>query len=570
MWFLFAHKVRCNGRTRFRTSSFRPRVEALEDRCLPSGGLLDPTFGTAGIVTTNVGANNTSAALSVATYPSTGSVNDGKVVAAGFAVGSLKGKTAYDDLAVVRYNVNGLLDATIGGGSGQVLTDLGNAIQRAEDVAVQPDGKIVVAGYSGNQFALLRYNANGSLDTSFGGTAGGKIVGHFGTQSSDAAFRIGLQADGKIVVAGTTTPKNTSNVDLALERYNADGSVDTSFGSGGKVIEPFGYPLSSLASGQGFDLAIDPSTGPLDPNACKIVVVSQLQGGPVVVVRFTTTGSLDPSFAAGAGYAALSSLNTSPAVAVQSDDRIVVSGDASVSGGSAIGLARFSVDGTPDTTFGSGGLVITPLANVGKVDSLTIQPDGKIVVAGGQVNPAGNSDAGNFLLARYNPADGSLDTSFGKQGIAVSSGDPVYVSYQVDVALEPDGRIVEAGSTYTSAGFSFTLARFLSTGPQIGSFTASSNPASVGSSVTLTASNVVKLNPGSTVTQVAFYADSNGDGVLDSGDALLGFGSQSNTGTWTFTFSTAGWASGSYTLFAQAEDSYSAFSDPLALTLLLQ
>jgi hypothetical protein len=90
-----------------------------------------------------------------------------------------------------------------------------------------------------------------------------------------------------------------------------------------------------------------------------------------------------------------------------------------------------------------------------------------------------------------------------------------------------------------------------------------------GSSVTLTASSIVDGNPNSTVTHVAFYVDSNRDGKLDSGDALLGYGTQTSPGVWTFTISTAGWVPGNYTLFAQAEDNYGVFSDALAVSLLL-
>jgi hypothetical protein len=137
----------------------------------------------------------------------------------------------------------------------------------------------------------------------------------------------------------------------------------------------------------------------------------------------------------------------------------------------------------------------------------------------------------------------------------------------VDVTLEPDGRIVVAGSAGPSGTNSFALARFLAAGPQVGSFTANPNPVAAGSILTLTAANVVALNPGSTVTQVAFYADSNGDGVLEAGtDTLLGYGTQTGTGTWTLTFSTAGLTSGVYTFFAVAQDSYGVFADPLAVT----
>src|SRR5262249_26498564 len=170
-------------------------------------------------------------------------------------------------------------------------------------------------------------------------------------------------------------------------------------------------------------------------------------------------GTLDTGFGAGAGagYATLSTLNTAPAVAIQSDGRIVVSGNATTGNGFAV--ERLSADGTPDTSFGSGGLVVTPLPGIVKADSVTIQADGEIVVAGAQGN---SGTSGNFVVARYNPADGSLDTSFGTGGIAVSSGVAAYTNYQVDMALEPDGRIVVAGSTITSAGaFNFALARLL-------------------------------------------------------------------------------------------------------------
>jgi hypothetical protein len=173
------------------------------------------------------------------------------------------------------------------------------------------------------------------------------------------------------------------------------------------------------------------------------------------------------------------------------------------------------------------------------------------------------SSEGNFAEVGVTRllSDGSLDKSFGTGGTTqVPSSSPAFTR---DLAIQPDGDIVLAG-----IGGSFELARFLPAAPQIGSFTASPKPVTAGNSVTLTAANVVALNPGSTVTQVAFYMDSNGDGVLESGtDTLLGYGVQSSPGVWTLTFSTAGLTGGMYTLFAQAEDSYGVFGDPFAVTL---
>jgi uncharacterized delta-60 repeat protein len=549
MWPFSAHKSRTTYLDRPSRASFQPRLEALEDRRLLSGGVLDPTFGTGGVVTTSIGTAD-SAAYAVATYPNTGTANDGKIVAAGYTINPKKGNVGDENFAVARYNLNGTLDSSFGG-TGAVTTNLGTTTDVATDVMVQPDGKVVAAGYSGGAFAVVRYNPNGTLDTSFGTRGTGEVITTI-DRGSNYSWSMALQTDGKILVAGST----------AVVRYNANGTLDSSFGTGGKMTMPLATSLFNGASS--VDLAIDTGTSPLDPDAGKIVVAAEYANtqASFAVVRLNPNGSPDTSFGnTGTGYVNLSTLIGKPSVAVQSDDRIVVAGLASAGPGAgySIGLARLNPDGTPDTTFGSAGLVVTPGTAGDGVSSLAIQTDGKIVVAGAKPS--------NFLVARFNPANGSLDTSFGNNGIAVSAGVRTLDS-RVDVALEPDGRIVVAGTSTTSANIGiFALARFLPAAPQIGSVTANPSSVTAGSSVTLTAANVAALNPGSTVTQVAFYVDSNGDGVLDAGDALLGYGSQSSTGTWTFTFSTTGWVSGAFILFAQAEDSYGVFSDPLTLTL---
>jgi hypothetical protein len=133
------------------------------------------------------------------------------------------------------------------------------------------------------------------------------------------------------------------------------------------------------------------------------------------------------------------------------------------------------------------------------------------------------------------------------------------------IALEPDGRIVLAGSTFpsTSSAQAFYLARFVDAGPQVGSFTASPNPVAAGSSLTLTASNITDEIPSAPITQVAFYVNINGT------NTLLGYGTQSSTGVWTLTF-TVSLAPGTYTLYAQAEDNYGIFGDLAPLTLTVQ
>jgi uncharacterized delta-60 repeat protein len=551
MWFMFSRKTRPADRNRPRRTSFRPRLEALEDRYLLSGGVLDPTFGSGGLVTTAVGSS--ARAFAVATYANEGTANDGKIVAAGDAFSST-GKTNTEYMEVVRYNLDGTPDHTFGG-TGEV-TGLQGA---AWAVQVQPDGKVLAAGVSGGHFAVVRYNADGGLDASFG--SAGKVITTISKNSSDAGGAVVLQADGKIVVAGVTNPQNTTYEDLALVRYNATGTLDTSFGTGGKVTTRFPAPVVVGFSDGRVNLAIDPNTNPLDPDSGKIVVGAQTHSQPgTVVVRYNTNGTLDTGFGTNhTGYENLSNLST-PAVAVQSDDRIVAAGLVQGTTNRDIGLDRLNPDGTLDTSFGSNGVVVTSSSpNASYARSVMIQADGKIVVAGDQNNVV--TGANSFMVARYN-TNGSLDTAFGFNGVATAGARSIG-SNTAALALEPDGRIVVDGYTQDQSPGAFSLARFLAAGPQIMSFAASPNPVTAGSNLTLTASSITDANPGATITQVAFYYyDSSGNKVS------LGTVSQSNGGAWTLTSATAfGMSSGTYTLYAQAEDSYGSFGDPSALTL---
>jgi uncharacterized delta-60 repeat protein len=210
----------------------------MEDRCLLSGGVIDPTFGSGGFVATQVGAF--SEAFAVATSPS-----DGKIIAAGFGDTKLSGRGSDDAFAVVRYQLNGTLDSSFGS-SGEEVSNLTGGSDQARSVAVQSDGKIVAAGFANGSIAVVRYNVNGSLDSSFGGRGTGIVFTNISRGSYDQGYSMVLQPDGKIVVAGTTIPKNATNtLDLALVRYNADGTLDSSFGSGGKVIKHFSSPIQS-------------------------------------------------------------------------------------------------------------------------------------------------------------------------------------------------------------------------------------------------------------------------------------------------------------------------------------
>jgi len=525
----------------------RPQLEVLEDRCLLSGGVLDTTFGSgSGVLDSSLAAFTR--AFAVATYPKEGTANDGKIVVGGLYEG--QGRSLKTQFAVVRYNLDGSLDKSFGG-SGEIAgpTSYGGA----QDVLVQPDGKVLAAGESNGDFAIVRYNADGSLDKTFG--TRGVALTNIASNSFDRIYAIALDKDNNIVAVGGTTPPNSSTREVALVRYTHNGTLDTTFGKGGLALDHI--PTSPLEGGgtQHFSLAID-DTGRIIVEAAS--PTENPHGGyDAMVIRYTSTGAL-------AGYetfdgTALPSLTFTGGLAVQpGDDRIVVVGQADNLGQPVQGLVRLNSDGTPD-----GSLVFTNIRDVGDVDVVRLQPDGRIVV--GELGNVTSGTGNTFTVARYN-SDLSADTTFGTGGVA---GVPNFATFTLDftdMAFEPDGRIVVTGWS-TSVNGHVLLARFLSTVPQITSCSASPNPAAPGSSVTLTASNIIDPTPSASITQVAFYLDSNNDGILEPAtDTLLGYATQTSPGVWTYTFPVTQ-ASGSYTLFAQAVDSYGVIGDPLALTL---
>ncbi|MBS1986809.1 hypothetical protein JST99_02665 [Candidatus Dependentiae bacterium] len=288
-------------------------------------------------------------------------------------------------------------------------------------IALQADGKLVVAGYASGYFALARYNTNGTLDATFG--SGGTVVTVI--QTIDLGNSIVIQPDGKIVVAGSSASGST--VYVALVRYNTDGTLDGTFGSGGKVLTYGGAAQNSAA----FAIALQ-SDG-------KIVVAGRVGVGSsanIIVVRYNPDGSADTTFGTG-GYGAgivvsgVGSTSQAFGVAIQPNGKIVIAGIATI-GSTLVFLIRYNTDGTFDSTFGSGGIVTTAVGSSSQANAVVIQPDGKLLITG--------NSAGNLLLARYN-TDGSLDSTFGTSGISVTLTGVVGRA----LALQTDGKIVVSG-----------------------------------------------------------------------------------------------------------------------------
>ncbi len=404
-------------------------------------GSLDPTFGIAGILTTDFGSTSDHAhAIALQ--------SDGKTV----VVGSVNDDIATpSDIAISRYNLDGSLDTSFGT-IGYVTLDLGGTESLA-DVAIQTDQKIVATGYTltGNnsQVLLMRFLSDGSLDPSFG--TGGLVT----TEVSpflDRPQALSIQADGKIVVAGwqITAPNLAiASADYMLVRYNSNGSLDTSFGTNGIVVTDF-----IGEQDQAYDVALDTDGNIVVVGKATINHSLSRQFG---VVRYDSNGNLDTSFSEDGkvttGFS-FSSRDRADAVAIQSDGRILVGGD--VGGSGDFGIVRYNVDGTLDMSFGGDGKVTTDIAETDFLRSLAIDAEGKILAGGFTQNQTLASR--DFALVRYN-TDGSLDTDFHFDGIVQTDffgeGDAI-----LDIVLQSDGKVVAAGTVRIGGEVDFGLARY--------------------------------------------------------------------------------------------------------------
>jgi uncharacterized delta-60 repeat protein len=308
--------------------------------------------------------------------------SDGKIVAAGIAF-SGSGPVSF---ALARYNTNGSLDATFGGGTGIVTTTVSANGGEIRALAIQADGRIVVAGYaqdptSSSDFAVARYNTDGTPDATFNGT--GLVITN--VTGNDQANAVAIQSDGKIVAAGQADSVGVLPTTFAVLRYNTNGTLDGTFGSGGKVTTAV-QSIDDEANG----VAIDSSN--------RIVVAGATFSGnfDFAVARYSSTGVLDGTFGSGGKVitpvSAGAGNDFANAIKLQTDGRLIVAGTATNGTNDDFVVVRYTTTGTPDGTFGSGGKAFIDFGSSdsgGLGNSVAIDSSGKIVVVGNAGNQFG-------------------------------------------------------------------------------------------------------------------------------------------------------------------------------------
>jgi uncharacterized delta-60 repeat protein len=332
---------------------------------------------------------------------------------------------------VARYNRDGTPDTAFGEGTGRVSTKIGD-VANAVSVAVQSDGKIVVAGsilirdekgFRG-YFGLARYNSDGSPDAQFGdGT--GKVLTPVPNDCPVYAYGLAgdleVQPDGKIVgLIGYADYDENCQYDGLVLRYLSNGSPDVSFNENGVYLS-----VSELNSFS------------VQPADAKIVA-----GGTYSITRLTAGGTLDSSFGSN-GVVSMPPFHFISSVAVQPNGKIVAGGGTPLNSPFDFAVFRFNSDGSPDLSFDQDGIISTPISkDYDAVRSIVIQADGKIV-AGGWSNNGSNND---FAFARYN-SDGSLDVSFGGGGGKTTVDFDGHWDAALDMTLDGRGRLMVVGSS---------------------------------------------------------------------------------------------------------------------------
>jgi len=408
---------------------------------------LDPSFGEDGIVTSRLGKSESG--LGRIRIQS-----DGKIVVGGFALDQYA-----NDFALARYTSNGALDPEFGI-NGKTVFSVARSHDQINDIAIQPDGKIVVVGPARISYTdfigLARLNPDGSLDESFSND-GIRIFS--ASKGEDTPNAVAIQEDGKILVAGVSHP-SSAYPDFFLVRILPDGQIDETFGNRGFVFTDF-----ALGSDRAKALAILPNG--------KILVSGSVYASSkshLGFAQYLPDGSLDPAFGAqGKTIVPLSEHVRDPSeLAILPDGRILVSCLGVANGYNDIDFAvvRFLPDGQIDGTFGNNGKTVTDMLGGNDwCNAMAVFPDGRILLAGHAFPPRGQSRGQRLALARYLP-DGKPDPNFHDNGVAFL--DIEKESGANNLAIQTDGNIIAAGkiaATPFVAAHKIFLLRILETSP---------------------------------------------------------------------------------------------------------
>jgi uncharacterized delta-60 repeat protein/LPXTG-motif cell wall-anchored protein len=346
---------------------------------------------------------------------------------------------------------DGSLDTTFGN-NGKVTTNIGTqpSIDQALHLAIQSDGKFIIAGdtnIGGSlDFTAVRYNGDGTVDTTFG--AGGKVTADFAnTGDNDYGKSVLIQSDGKILLIGHS--EMSGSVDFAAVRFTANGTLDNTFGTGGKAT-------ADIGSSTGDNVV----SATLQADGKILIVGSSYVNNEwdFAIARFNTNGTLDNSFGAGGKTTTdLGIHDRGNSVAVQTDGKIVVAGHSGTANRNELAVVRYNADGTLDNSFGTGGKVI--IANESSEGySVMLQADGKILVSG----RAYSDSTSSFMVVRYN-TNGSLDTTFGTGG-KVTTDFGNNRSEAMAMTSQADGKIIVAGTAYLGSTYAYAIVRYNSNG----------------------------------------------------------------------------------------------------------
>lgn len=397
--------------------------------------------------------------------------SDGKILVAG--IGNFD--STYNDFTIVRLNSGGSMDNSFGT-NGIVHTDIQfQSDDYAMGMCIQPDGKIVVGGRSAAylvayDFAMVRYESNGDIDSSFGvnGIVTTDIAG-FNDYGSDMK----LQADGKIVLAGYSY--DGVGTSMAIARYNTNGSLDTSFDVDGIAITPIPK------------LYLDGQSVCIQPDGKIIAVGTLLMPGnnyDEVMIRYNQNGDLDTTMNhTGIKITDVCYTDYCYAVALQQDGKILMAGSSidTVGGmlGTGFSLVRHLANGSLDTTFDTDGKVIMKVSNIAdRAFAIAVNSNGKILVAGHSFDGV---SIFNLVVIAY-MQDGSLDSTFGIDGVVKSNMASEH-EYTESIAIQSDGKIVTTGFFRDGGTFDMYVARYtgespmeLAVQPSAATLTISPNP----------------------------------------------------------------------------------------------